>query len=345
MTKFILILLLLALIILVHEWGHFIAARLVGVRVNEFAIGMGPKLWSTRKKDTIYSIRALPIGGFCSLEGEAGEDEGAPAEDSMLVKKPWQRFFIFVSGALMNFLLALAFFILVVSYLGYGTNVIESIEKDMPAYTVLKEGDKIISVDNVPIKELADVSVLLEQNKPEYVFQVERPGEGILTLTVASKWMEEEGRARFGFSTTREHLNIGRNIVGGFKTTGLVIKQTFTGFIELITGKVKVDQLAGIVGVAQISSEAWNVGMEKSIWAAIINLVSIGGLISANLGVLNLLPLPALDGGRIFFTLIEMVRGKPISPEKEGMVHFVGFVLLMGLMVLVLYNDVMRIIK
>lgn len=350
MTKIMLIILsvfFLALIILVHEWGHFIAARIVGVRVNEFALGMGPKLWSKKKKDTLYSIRILPIGGFCSMEGETGEQEGPAAPDSMLSKKPWERFFIFAAGAFMNFVLALIFMIIFMSYKGYSTNIIDHVEKGMPAYSVLQVGDKIIAINNAPIKALEDVSRVLEQNKSEseYVFKIERKEQGVLTVKVASKWMTQEGRARFGFSTTIEHFHIGKNILGGIKQTGTIIKQNFTGFIDLITLKVKADQLAGIVGIAQISSQAWQVGMERSIWNAVMNLVYIAVVISASLGVFNLLPIPALDGGRIFFILIEIIRGKAIDPEKEGMVHFVGFVLLMALMVFVLYNDTMRIIK
>lgn len=345
MIRLVMIIIILALVIIVHEWGHFIAARAMGVKVNEFAIGMGPKIWSNKKGETLYSLRMLPIGGVCSMEGESAEPGEKIDERSLLTKKPWQRFIIFVAGAVMNFILALVFFTIVITYIGQGSTIIASLEKNMPAYIILKEGDKILAIDNQRVNSLEEISASLKSNKEDYLFKIERGNEGIKTFSIKAKWIEDEGRMRFGFTTTRQHFRMFTNLKKSIYMTGVIIKETFEGFIQLITGKVAAEQLAGIVGVAQISSKAWDEGMEKSIWAAVINLISIGGIISANLGVLNLLPFPALDGGRIFFTLIEILRGKAIDPEKEGMVHFVGFVLLMGLMAFVLYNDVMRIIK
>jgi regulator of sigma E protease len=341
MTKIIMIIILLALVILVHEWGHFIAARLMGVKVNEFAIGMGPKVWGVQKGETLYSIRLLPIGGFCSMEGES---EVSNAKDSLLSKRPWQRLVIYVAGAFMNFVLAMIFIFIVVSYVGVGTNVVKSVEQGMPAYEVLQPKDKIITLNGTKITDIQDINAVIGNNEETYLFEIQR-GKDIFTTEITLKWMEEEGRSRFGFSCEVTHFNILKNLRNSITTTAIIIKETFKGFTELITGRVATDQIAGIVGVAQISADAWNAGMERSVWAAIINLVHIGGFISANLGVINLLPLPALDGGRILFTLIEIIRGKPLDPEKEGMIHLVGFILIMGLMIFVLYNDVVRIIQ
>lgn len=338
--KIIMFILMFALIVLIHELGHFLAARFFKVKVNEFAIGMGPKLFSKQVGETLYSIRALPLGGFCSIEGEGGDSY---EKNSMMTKKPWQKFIIFVAGAVMNFLLAWVIFAIIIGYTGYSTNQVGSVLEGMPAYTAgLKKGDVIIAIDENPVKEYAHIAKYTEDPDKAYNFIVKRADgtEAMLTMT---KQPMPEGGARFGFSPTHEEAGIGRMVIEGFKTNFVVVKQVLDSFVQLITLKINPNQLAGIVGVAQITSEAWDAGMEVSITAAIMQLLYIAGILSANLCVFNLLPLPALDGGRIVFTLIEMVRRKPVDPEKEGMVHFVGFVLLMVLMVFVLYNDIMRI--
>ncbi|MGL4798510.1 MAG: M50 family metallopeptidase [Cellulosilyticaceae bacterium] len=340
MTKIILFILMFALIVLVHEWGHFIAARLFGVRVNEFAIGMGPKLWSKQKGETLYSVRALPIGGFCAMEGENGESK---EKDSMFAKKPWQKLIIFAAGAIMNFILAWVIFTVIVGYQGEPSNKVLKVEPQMPATEVgIVAGDRIIQVDGITVKNLEDILELVGDPAKDYAFTLESEDGQVRTVVIKAKQMED-GSAKFGFTAAREKGRVIDIFVEGFKATVLVIKQTFQAFIDLITGQVGVDQLAGIVGVVQITSEVWDEGLEVSVMAAVMNLLYIAGILSANLGVFNLLPIPALDGGRIFFSLIEVVRRKPIDPEKEGMVHVVGFILLMVLMVVVLYNDIVRI--
>lgn len=341
-TKVLMIVLMFAIIVLVHEWGHYIAAKKMGVGVNEFAIGMGPKLWSKRKGETLYSIRALPIGGFCSMEGETGESSGPR---SMMSKTPFQRFIIFVAGAFMNFLLAWLLFTIVVGYFGYGTNRVELVSPDMPAAVAgLQQGDEILSINGQKTPDIDAIHQVTNDPNKTYTFEVKRADGTNVSLTMKQQ-VQEDGSSKFGFVPTSSHTNIIRMIKDGFVMTFEMIKQVFGGFIQIVTGQVAVDQLAGIVGVVQISSDAWNSAVQYSFWYAVVQMFNIAGLLSANLAVLNLLPLPALDGGRIVFTLIEMIRRKPIDPEKEGMVHFIGFVLLMVLMVIVLYNDVMRIIR
>lgn len=340
MSKIIMIVLMFALIILIHELGHFLAARFFKVRVNEFAIGMGPKLFSKQKGETLYSIRALPLGGFCSIEGESGDSY---EENSMMTKQPWQKFIIFIAGAVMNFLLAWLIFTVIIGYLGYSTNEIRVVQEGLPAYEAgLEAGDRIIAVDGNKTEDLEDILNQVSDPHKSYAFTIEKSNGAKQDINLTPQIMENN-TAKFGFSTTSAHTNIGRMIVDGFKTNFVMVKQVFQSFIDLITGKLGADQLAGIVGVVQITSDVWNEGMKESFTAAFMNLLYVAGILSANLCVFNLLPLPALDGGRIVFTLIEMIRRKPVDPEKEGMVHFIGFVLLMGLMVFVLYNDIMRI--
>lgn len=342
MAKIIMIILMFALIVVVHEWGHFVAARLFKVKVNEFAVGMGPKLWSKQKGETLYSIRALPIGGFCAMEGENGESNDP---DSMYSKKPWQKLIIFAAGAFMNFILAWLIFTIIIGYQGYASNKVLKVEPSMPAsQSGMVTGDRIIAVDGMEVERLEDILELVKNPDKMYEFTLKDSDGSIRIIQITPQKMED-GSGKFGFTADRERGNLIEVIVEGFKANILVIKQTFQGFIELVTGQVGVDQLAGIVGVVQMTSEVWNEGMEVSVLAALMNMLYIAGILSANLGVFNLLPIPALDGGRIFFSLIEVVRRKPIDPEKEGMIHVVGFGLLMVLMVVVLYNDIMRIIR
>ncbi|MGL4362286.1 MAG: M50 family metallopeptidase [Cellulosilyticaceae bacterium] len=340
MAKIIMIILMFALIVVVHEWGHFIAARMFKVNVNEFAIGMGPKLWSKRKGETLYTVRALPIGGFCAMEGENGE---SVEKGALFSKKPWQKLIIFAAGAIMNFLLAWIIFTLIIGYNGYISNKVSKVEENSPAWSAgLKADDRIIEVDGQKVNSLDDIIQEVKNQDKVYEFTVVNQDKEQRYIQIKAAKMDD-GTTKFGFTAAREHGNIFRMITEGFKTTGLVIKQTFVSFIELITGRVGIDQLAGIVGVVQITSDVWNEGIQVSLVAAVMNMLYIAGILSANLGVFNLLPIPALDGGRIFFSLIEVIRRKPINPEKEGMIHFVGFALLMTLMVIVLYNDIMRI--
>ncbi|MGL4344604.1 MAG: M50 family metallopeptidase [Cellulosilyticaceae bacterium] len=331
-----------AIIVLVHEWGHYIAAKKLGVRVNEFAIGMGPKLWSKQKGETLYSIRAFPIGGFCSMEGEAGDVTGP---QSMMSKKPWERFVIFAAGAFMNFILAWVLLTIFVGYQGYGTNKVDQVSPNMPAMTAgLLAGDEIITIDGHKVKDIDDIHAITGDPKKTYIFEVKRVDGKVEKLEIKPQ-IVEDGSGKFGFIPAKGRSNVVRLIKEGFVQTFEVVGQVIDGFVQLVTRKVDVDEMAGIIGVTQISSQAWNQAIEYGLDVAIMQMIFIAALLSANLAVLNLLPLPALDGGRIVFTLIEMVRRKPIDPEKEGMVHFIGFVLLMALMVVVFYNDIMRMVR
>ncbi len=338
--KIIMIILMFAIIVIIHEWGHYMTAKKCGVLVHEFAVGMGPVLWSTKKGETIYSIRLLPIGGFCSMEEEVGE--GANPR-GMASKKPWQKLLIVSAGAIMNFVLACVLLSVIIGYTGYGSNVIETLEPNMPAIEAgLKVGDKIVSIDNHLVRRLSDITEVLEQQPRTYVLTIQR-GEETLKLQLTSRWMEEEGRSRLGFSPTTVHFNFWENIKGGVIAACILIVELWKALISIFTGAVGMDQLSGIVGVVDQSAKIWDAGMQAGgISVAFINMGYIAAMLSANLAIVNLLPLPALDGGRIIFILLEMVRGKPVPPEKEGAVHFVGFVLLMALTVVLIYNDVMR---
>lgn len=332
--------LMFACVVIIHEWGHFIMAKKNGVLVHEFAIGMGPKIWSIQKGETLYSIRLLPIGGFCSMEEEVGSSDNPKAMSS---KKPWQKFVIVVAGAVMNFILAWLLMSIVVAYSGYSSNIVATVQANTPAATVgLVAGDQIVAVNGVKVKKLIDLSKQLSDKEATYTLLVKRTNGTKEELQISTK-MQEDGVPRFGFTVERARYNIFEDIKIGFLAMIDMLKQIWGSLIQLVTGQVGMNQVAGIVGVVDQTSKQWDAGLEMGgLSLAIMNLIYVGAIISANLGIFNLLPIPALDGGRIVFIVIEMIRGKAVSAEKEGAVHFIGMVLLMLLTVVVLYNDLIR---
>ena len=338
------ILFMFTLMVVSHEWGHYITAKKCGVLVHEFAVGMGPILWSKQKGETLYSVRLLPIGGFCRMEEETGESTNPKA---MASKRPWQKLIIVVAGAFMNFVLAWVLLSFVAGYIGVSTNVIDEVQKASPAAEAgLMAGDQIISIDGHKVTRLSDLTGRLDnKNEKTYTLEVKRHGEK-LTLEVQTKVLEKDTAPRFGFIVKRSHYHLIENIKLGFLSMVELIKMVWESFVGLITGAIGMDQMAGIVGVVDAGSQVWSSGMASGgVMGAIINMVYMTALLSANLGVVNLLPLPALDGGRVLFILVEMIRGKAIPAEKEGAVHFIGMVLLMLLTIIVMYNDIMRLIR
>lgn len=336
----IIFLLMFTIIVVAHEWGHYITAKKCGVLVHEFAVGMGPVIWSKQAGETLYSIRLLPIGGFCRMEEEESENKNPRAMSS---KKPWQKLLIVSAGAIMNFLLAWVLSSLLVGYTGIGTNVVATVEANSPLTEAgIVAGDEIIAIDGIKIKNLSDVREMLTNESKVYTFSIKHDGEKKDVL-VTSRILDDETSPRFGFTVKKSHFNIWQNIKMGFLYMISIIAMVWESLIGLISGAIGFDQMAGIVGVVDVGSKVWDSSMEAGgVNLAVMSMVQIAALLSANLGVMNLLPLPALDGGRIFFILIEMIRGKAIPPEKEGAVHFIGMVLLMLLTVVVLYNDIMR---
>lgn len=336
----IIFLLMFTVIVVAHEWGHYITAKKCGVLVHEFAVGMGPVLWSKQSGETLYSIRLLPIGGFCRMEEEVGEGTNPRA---MFSKKPWQKLLIVSAGAIMNFLLAWVLSSLLVSYTGVSSNVVATVEANSPAAEAgIVTGDKITAIDGIKVNDLSDVHNLLTNESKAYTFSITHDGEK-KEVVVTSRILGDESSPRFGFTVKKNHFNVWMNIKIGFLYMISVIAMVWESLVGLVSGAIGFDQMAGIVGVVDVGSKVWDSSMEVGgVNLAIMSMVQMAALLSANLGVMNLLPLPALDGGRIFFILIEMISGKAVSPEKEGAVHFIGMVLLMLLTVVVLYNDIMR---
>ena len=336
----VIILLMFTVIVVAHEWGHFITAKKCGILVHEFAVGMGPVLWSKQVGETQYSIRLLPIGGYCRMEEEVGESS---SPRGMASKKPWQKLLVVSAGAIMNFILAWVLLTGIVSYMGVSSNIIKDVETNTPAMEAgLQKGDRIIQIDGHKVSQLGDMQPHLAKEEKSYTLTVKRNGKKI-DVPIRTKTLEEGKNPRFGFSVELTHFNVLYNIKMGFNLMVQVIKMVWDSLVGLISGAIGFDNVAGIVGVVDAGSQVWNNSMQTGgVQLAVLNMIYLAALLSANLGVMNLLPIPALDGGRIFFVLIEMIRGKAIPPEKEGAVHFIGMVLLMILTVVVLYNDIMR---
>ncbi len=336
----VIILLMFTVIVVAHEWGHFITAKKCGILVHEFAVGMGPMLWSKQVGETQYSIRLLPIGGYCRMEEEVGETVNPRG---MASKKPWQKLLVVSAGAIMNFILAWVLLAGIVSYMGVSSNVIKEVEVNTPAMEVgLQKGDRIIEIDGHKVSQLGDMQPYLEKEEKLYTLTVQRNGKKV-EVPIQTRVLEQGKNPRFGFSVKLTHFNVLYNIKMGFILMVQVIKMVWDSLVGLISGAIGFDNVAGIVGVVDAGSQVWNNSMQTGgVQLAVLNMVYLAALLSANLGVMNLLPIPALDGGRIFFVLVEMIRGKAIPAEKEGAVHFIGMILLMLLTVVVLYNDIMR---
>lgn len=334
-----------SVIIFVHELGHFIFARVFGVTVHEFAIGMGPKIFSWRKDKIMYSVRAIPMGGFCAMEGENGEsdDEGA------LGGKPWyQRLVILAAGAGMNVILGFIISIALITVTARMSNAVTvpsvgSVYEASDAAEFLKEGDRIVRVGNTRVNIVRDINFALQQNgnKPINI-TVKRDGR-LLSKTVKPyevKYTDGTEGYVIGFTPASVSVTPLSVVREAFYQTIWMGKIVFVSLGMMFNGKAKISDMSGPVGVVSAMNESAQAGGGGI--GGLLNLLFLSGFISVNLGIVNLLPIPALDGGRIFFTLIEAVRRKPIPPEKEGIVHLIGFALLIALMLFATWNDILR---
>ncbi|WP_312667700.1 RIP metalloprotease RseP [Tissierella praeacuta] len=317
-------------VILVHEFGHFSVAKIVGIKVNEFSIGMGPKLFQKKKGETEYTLRALPIGGYVKMEGE---DEASNDPRSFNKVSALSRIAVVAAGAIMNFVLAIVILTIVSYGIGMPTNIIDNTVPGSPAEkSGLISGDIIININGIEINNWDATVDSINKSDPnkEMEIGIKRDNE---IRKVMVKPITEKGKTIIGIVPKYEK-SISSAIKGGFENTFMFLKLMFEFIGMIFKGKVGIKHLSGPVGVIH------EVGVQAKL--GIYNLLYILGFISVNLGFFNLLPIPALDGSRIVFLLVELVRGKPIDPEKEGFIHFVGFILLISLMLIVTYRDLIK---
>lgn len=330
-----------SIIILFHELGHFLLAKANGIRVNEFSLGLGPTLVGFQKGETKYSIKLLPFGGACMMEGE---DEDSSDDRAFNKKSVWARISVVAAGPVFNFIMALLLAMVVVGIGGYGRPVVGSVSEGYSAQQAgMMPGDVIVKLGNKRIhlfKELTFYTFV--HSGEEIVVTYERDGqrhEAVLSPT----YSQEAGRYLLGVTAVPyEHGNIVNIIRYSFFEVKYYIDTTLTSLKLLVTGGVSVNDLSGPVGIVSTIGQTYEESQSDGAKYVFLNMCVMCILLSANLGVMNLLPLPALDGGRLFFMIIEAVRGKRIDPDKEGMVHFIGLILLLGLMVIIMFNDIRK---
>ena len=425
-------LVIFSVVVIIHEFGHYLFARKGGIKVNEFSLGMGPRLFSFDAVGTKWSVKLLPIGGSCMMEGEdeASEDEGAFGNKSV-----WARILTVFGGPLFNFILAFVLSLFVIGSIGVDKSNIVSVTKGYPAEQAgLRAGDVITKINGTNINigrevssyfvfhPLSDNDVKIEVKREDkkidffvrpqakekfYLGFTYNPGDGeaVIESVTADSALKAAGAEAGDIITVANGtvINSGNDLNNYFianpldgKETKLTVKKVDTGNVKeitvipksagisytlgmvsntarekvgivgtlyyalnetkyvvvttveslkmMITGRVKPKDIAGPVGIVNMIGNSYEQSKSEGIMVILLSMANISILISANLGVMNLLPIPALDGGRLVFLIIEAIRGKPVDADKEGKVHFVGFVLLMILMVVVLFNDILRII-
>lgn len=304
----------------------------------EFALGMGPKLFSKKRGETVYSLRAIPIGGFCAMEGEDG---GSEDEAAFSNKPAWKRFIVLVAGAVMNIILG---FILLVASNGmqdaYRTTAVQDVQPGYAAEAAgIRTGDELIRVNKTRIHISSDLFWAVSRLDDKRAdFTVRRGGEK-LTFTLEPKDGEP-----YGLSFSEEKMTaIGALRISCYET-GFYSKVILESLIDLLKGRVSVNEMSGPVGIVAEIGGAVKESVETGM-AGIERLLGLTILLTINLGIFNLLPIPALDGGRILFVLIELVTRKKLPPEKEGIVHMIGFALLMLLAIFIAYMDVLKLFK
>ncbi len=427
--KIVVAILIFGIIILIHELGHFIFARINGIEVLDFSIGMGPRLCGFRAFGTKFSVRLLPIGGACMMLGE-NEDQKTESEKSFYAKNVWQRISVLFAGPGFNFILAFLFSVIIIGMAGYDPAKVTGVTAEGPAAEAgLLPGDIITKINHSGISLGREVQEYLDYHtlseKP-VVLTVKRNGEKVKITVVPEKYDKyllgftysgaDTGRAEvlevsegypmaqagllagdiitaiegtkintggelmayfdrtplsgaeiavtyvrngeeatlsvtpqfvstgyslgFAYNLAREDATVFQTLRYSFSEVKYWIVETARGLGRLVTGRLKSNEIGSAVAIVDAIGETYEASVEYGIKDTILNLLYITVLLSANLGVMNLLPIPALDGGKLLFCVIEIVRGKPVDREKEGMVHFIGMILLMLLMVFLLFNDI-----
>lgn len=341
-------LIIFTLVVVIHELGHFLLAKKNGICVTQFSIGMGPRILHFTKGETEYCIKLFPFGGSCMMLGEDGmtTEEDYDKSRSFQEKSVWARIAVIAAGPIFNFILAFVLAIILIGCMGYDTPTVGEVLEGYPMEEAgLQAGDKIVKMNNESIKIYREISMFMQLNgDKEIELTYVRDGEKN-TVKITPKYDEEAGYYLMGMKP------VGRvkgNAIDVLKYSVYEVrwwvKYVFKSLGMLVTGQVKATELSGPVGIVNAIGETYEESSKLGTFTVIMSMLNFSILLSANLGVMNLLPLPALDGGRLVFLIIEAIRGKKISPEKEGMVHFVGLMLLMALMVFVMINDIKRIL-
>lgn len=360
--------LIFTIIVVVHELGHFLLAKKNGITVTEFSVGMGPRLITAARgskgfvcrvlmsqKDfeqmegcenvTKYSWKLFPIGGSCMM---LGEDELVEDKNAFNKKGVWARISVIFAGPVFNFILAFLFSMIILSMAGHDIPMVSSVEEGFPMEKAgIMSGDEIIEINgsNIDVgRELGQYFQFHPLNGDPVEIVYKRDGEKKTVFVTPEKTAENTFKLGFSFISERVKLSPPGIVKYGFIEVKYWIKTTLQTLGQLIAGKIGKDEIAGPVGIVDMVGGVIEETSQYGIQTLILNLLNMCVLLSANLGVMNLLPIPALDGGRLVFLFLEVIRGKPIDQEKEGMVHLIGLVALMLLMAFVMYNDISRLL-
>lgn len=333
--------LLFGFIVFFHELGHFLVARKNGITVHEFWIGMGPTLVHKQVGATDYCLKLLPLGGACVMGEDDAEDM---SEGSFNSKSPWRRLSVIVAGPFFNFILAFLCAVIFIACVGFDKPVINRVSEGTPAAEAgLESGDVIVKLNNKSIHIFREISLYNQFHQGEAT-EVTYERDGVCHTVLLTPQKDESGYYIFGIvSGGYEKGNVFEVLKYGVYEVKYWIDMTLESLGQLLTRAVGVDQLSGPVGVVSAVDETYQQSKSDGVYYVFLNMLRIAILLSANLGVMNLLPIPALDGGRALFLVIELIRGKRVPPEKEGYVHLAGMVFLLLLMAFVMFNDIKRI--
>jgi len=343
--------LIFGILIGIHEFGHFMTAKACGVKVEEFSIGMGPALWKKQKGETLYALRAIPLGGYCAMTGEDGSSDDPRAFTNQAV---WKRLIILCAGAFMNFLIGVVIiFCLYLSAKGFYVPVLTGFMDGCPyeAADGLQAGDQFYKIDGHRIYQVDEVSTFLSRGGDTYDLVVIRDGEKVKLEDYYMVPRSYEGyeTKMFGFylGSALEEATFGKKLEHTWGTAMQFSRMVWMSLGELVHGNVEVKQLSGPVGIVDLMAETGK--QSRSVKDALENILYLGALIAINLAIMNMLPIPALDGGRVFLLLItwiiESVSRKKLNPKYEAYIHAGGMVLLLALMAFIMFNDVVKIIQ
>jgi regulator of sigma E protease len=341
--------LVFGILIIIHELGHFIAAKAFGVKVVEFSVGMGPRLLKKQGKETLYSLRALPMGGSCLMEGE---DEEVPDPRAFTAQRRWKRLIILAAGSFMNFIFgAIVVFILVWQSTAFVGATITELEEAFPlkGEKGLMVGDTIVEINGEKVYYIEDFSTFMSLAGGRPVdMTVLRDGEKVrLDDLPLKRSVLVDGELKYGITFNKIDATAGEKINYAVYTTMNFVRLVRISLAQMFSGAVGFREVSGPVGIVSTMNQVAQ--QSQSFGAAIYNLAFLSALIAVNLAVFNMLPIPALDGGRIFFMIItffvEKISRRRINPKYEGYIHTATFMLLVGLMLVVMVNDVVKIVN
>ena len=346
-VSIILFLIIFFVVVISHEFGHFLLAKKNGIHVVEFFVGMGPTLFSFTKGDTKYSLKLLPLGGACMFEGEDGlaAEKGEASGKSFQEASVWARISTIFAGPLFNFLTAYLMALILVSVCGVSIPEVRGVSEGSSAEEAgLLPGDVITKMNGKRIHLGGEITLLSQLNTSGDAFEVTyQRGEEEHTVVIKPTYDEQAQRYYMGLVTGAYlKCNVPQTFQYSFYTMKFFADTTFKSLQMLVTGQLSRNDVSGPVGLVKVVDEVYDSAKQYGALDVMLNMINIALLLSVNLGIMNLLPIPALDGGRLVFLLIEAVRGKPIPPEKEGMVHLAGMAALTVLMVVVLFNEITK---